>query len=983
MIKIKNLAARTLTSLMVATTLSVTMPFSTVFAAPATDYVYFAAADTADEEVETVIKAIETYKRTGNKSDLDKVNALISKLSSKKLIKLYVYLSKDLYLKNYLTKGFLYFDVDKYLANNADVRISASLHKITDIRKYALEHYLTLGIYEGRKSETSFDPARAVLNSPELLTHFIQGQKEKPTEADLPLFVRQEYGEKTGKTTTADLDENGQVKTVTPHNDPAPTQNSNSNAGSSEGSGQGDEEGQKEPEKPEDKYRTPVFRNNDSNIITPYTLYDFEKKNKNFDFTIEDRPNYPRGYNDVTVMFFGENVELAQKLAGQRKFTLMQYMCGTDLEGESRAVSNEISTMLQAGSSDNMNILIFLGGTKDYGASYLNDDLSGLRAGIYYLNMAGLSKEVKEKLRAIPFIENTAEVTKILEGKAQDKENICKGLKYEDIINDQTLIQLAAISEIDMTDPSLLAGFINFGTELFPADRYGLTLNNHGGGYEGGIISTEQLEKDGSIEINKSNISADKLESALASTLLFRDKSMSDDGKFSFIYYDACLMGAVEQAYNMRDYSKFMIGAEEVGLGTSDYRFAIENVNKLLGEDGTDRAIAIEIAKAYIDESLHTGTKDGMIGSAAVFSTDAIDDTFTKINTLARDFSYVLGDNICSDTFRNDIFKAIRLAAFSSYKTGNAGEGGTDFKEMFTDIRSIDIGDFYNYLKINMMGVENSAETYSAQDKEVLGRINRELDDVLDAGFLVYLNTKTFEDFGAVTKTDYEGIIPLNYAVDTKKDVWSDVRGKDSGIRVFPYGASMVFSYGENGDAFKTQYLYHAVKGKGMEDYANFLVDFLKFNEDPEGYEKQKQALAKEMMDKNLYTKLITQEEGNNGYTTTLTDENNKTYTYVSFKIADSYEAAGLTAPENSTGSPMLDIMDTQDGIWLTGVHKEYFDYKDSKEGDGRLSVDMICAEKRIKHYSIAPGSNTVYFDVSQTTSSITEAFALLARNMT
>jgi hypothetical protein len=251
------------------------------------------------------------------------------------------------------------------------------------------------------------------------------------------------------------------------------------------------------------------------------------------------------------------------------------------------------------------------------------------------------------------------------------------------------------------------------------------------------------------------------------------------------------------------------------------------------------------VSKSYIDDSVHTGTKPGMIGSTAVFSSDAIDEMVEKINTLSRDFSFVLGDNECSEIFKNDIFKAIRLAAFSAYKTGSEGPSGTDFTEMMTDIRSIDIGDFYNYLKINMFGVESKIGDYTDADKEVFSRINNELDDVLDSGFVVYCNTRTFEDFGAVTKTAEEGVIPLNYAVDTNKNVWSDVRVGDSGQKVYPYGATMIFTYGTKGDDFKTQYLYDAFKGKGMEDYCNFIVDFLKFNEDPEGYEKQKQALTR------------------------------------------------------------------------------------------------------------------------------------------
>ncbi len=877
MIRLKTTTARTLTSIIAALTLSASMPFNTAFAAPIEedfDPVSLSSNSIEDNEIIMVLKALETYNKTGKKEDLDIVNALIQKLSPKQRRRLYAYLSKTINLNDYQDEGLLCFD---------------------------------------ETDNTAIPQAIPVYNN----------SSDYTEEIDEPEDITEEV-----------------------------------------------------PDNTYDIYREPVFRNKESGIIAPYNLYDPELTTTSFQFTINNSTVYPKGSNDVTVRFFGENAAQAKELAQGKAFTLLQYMCGTDLEGESRAVSNEIATMLQADSS-NMNIIIFLGGTKNYGASYFNDTLSGSRAGIYFLNTAGLTPEVKEKLSSIDFMGKTSEITSILEGKTADTENICKGLKYEDIINAKTLIPLAAISEIDMADPSLLSGFINLSTKLFPADNYGLTLNNHGGGYENGIIFTEQLEKDGAVVINTSSIGPEKLESALASSDLFRDRSLSEDGKFTFIFYDACLMGTVEQVYNMRDYTRYMIGSEEVGLGTTDYKAIVNNLNTALLENPTDRAVSISVSKGYGSQFVHGGAKDGLIGSTAVFSSDAIDDTVTRINALSKDFSYVLGDNGCSDSFKNDVFKAIRKAALSSYKDGNVADSGTDFRTMILYESTIDMGDFYNYLKINMSGITGNSGNYSSADKEVLDRINQELDAVLNSGFLVYLSTKTFESFGAVTKTDNEGIIPLNFTVDTDKNVWSDVRFTDGSQKVYPYGASMLFSIGLGSDSFKSQYMYNALKDGEMGAYCQFVADFLKFNENPEGYNKQKQELAKEMSASPKYSKLITQQEGTNGYTTTLTDENNKTYTYISFKIADTYEEAGLTPPEHSTGSPILDIIDTQPGIWLTSVHKEYFDYQDSNNGDGRLSVDMICAEQRIKHYNIAAGSNTIYFNASNPDVSITSAYSL------
>ncbi len=987
--KLKSATARKLTSLMVAVTLAATMPLNTALAAPlagANDQVSLSSISIDDKDIETVLKAIETYNKSGKRQDLDAVNALIRKLTPQQIIRLYAFLSKDFYLKNYLTKGFTFFDADKYLEKYPDVKKNALLQGITDLKQFALFHYLTFGMFEGRSSATSFDPVRAILHSPQILTHYVQIKEEKSSDidlfedeeyledGDLTKYVREEYVKETEKTTTEDLDEKGKVK---PTPQPAPvTENPPAPTGGSSQTNSGTEE---VPDNGFDTYREPVFRINGSGIIAPYTLYDPELKNTSMKFTIDNNGNYMEGRHDVTVNFNGDNVALAQKIASGKAFTLLQYMCGTDLESGSRAVTNEISTMLQA-SSDNLNIVIFIGGTKNYGSPYFNNSLSGARAGIYFLNASALAPEVKEKLLTIDFIEKTQQVTDILEGKIADTENLCKGLKYDDIINENTLIQLASISEIDMADPSLLTGFINFGTELFPADNYGLTLNNHGSGFENGIITTEPLEKDGQTVIKSGSIGPENLESALASTNLFRDKSVNEDGRLSFIFYDACLMGSVEQAYTLKDYSRYMIGSEEIGLGTTDYHLIVDNLNNTLEKNGNDRAISISVSQATSNQAGHGGVMDGLIGSNAVFSLDAVDDTFTKITALCKDFSYVLGENGCSSTFQNDVFKAIRKAAISSYRDGNTSNDGTDFRSMLKYDHIIDMGDYYNYLNINMQGVNDKAGQYSDADKEALAKINTELDAVLNSGFLVSLSVKTFRGFGSVTKTDYEGIIPLNYTMDTNKTYWTDIRNTEDTPDVYPYGVSMVFALGLPSSSYKTQFLFNSVKGKGMEDYCQFVADFLKFNEDPEGYDKQKKALAEELSSGNFYSKLITQQDGSNGYTNTLTDENGQKYTYISFKVADSYEDAGLTQPENSTGSPILDIIDTQPNITLTAVHKEYFDYVDSEDGNGRLEVDMICSEQTIKNYNINAGTGIIYFDASADNTSIITGYSLYGR---
>lgn len=126
-----------------------------------------------------------------------------------------------------------------------------------------------------------------------------------------------------------------------------------------------------------------------------------------------------------------------------------------------------------------------------------------------------------------------------------------KGLSYplypEDIVG--------SLSEQDMSDPAVLANFVNWATTNYPADHYLLVLWDHGGGWrEEGIINR--------------GIMWDYTPS-------YSYMSMEDlaDGLDSFnehidiIGFDACLMQMIEVAYQIEswvtDAPDYMIGSEE------------------------------------------------------------------------------------------------------------------------------------------------------------------------------------------------------------------------------------------------------------------------------------------------------------------------------------------------------------------------------------------------------------------------------------
>lgn len=110
--------------------------------------------------------------------------------------------------------------------------------------------------------------------------------------------------------------------------------------------------------------------------------------------------------------------------------TILIYMCGTDLESNYGMGTADLSEIVSANISDNVNIIVETGGTKKWNNSIVSNRTNQR----YQVVSGGL----------LPLDQNV-------------------GLKA-------------------MTDPNTLLSFIQFGVSNYPADRYMLVLWDHGGG---------------------------------------------------------------------------------------------------------------------------------------------------------------------------------------------------------------------------------------------------------------------------------------------------------------------------------------------------------------------------------------------------------------------------------------------------------------------------------------------------------------------
>lgn len=115
---------------------------------------------------------------------------------------------------------------------------------------------------------------------------------------------------------------------------------------------------------------------------------------------------------------------------GKDVFTIMIYMCGTDLESDYGMATADINEMLYAEPGDNVNIIIETGGTSDWQNSVISSK-TNQRYQIVGDGLVPLDKDVGKKA---------------------------------------------------MTDPDTLSDFVSYCAEEFPANRYALILWDHGGG---------------------------------------------------------------------------------------------------------------------------------------------------------------------------------------------------------------------------------------------------------------------------------------------------------------------------------------------------------------------------------------------------------------------------------------------------------------------------------------------------------------------
>ena len=263
--------------------------------------------------------------------------------------------------------------------------------------------------------------------------------------------------------------------------------------------------------------------------------------------------------------------------------TIMVYMIGSDLESESAAASLDITEMKDAHFDPEHTKLLIYTG--------------------------GTKKWALDEIS-----ENENAIFEVVDG------NLSKVQTFDKKV---------------MTEPQNVVDFVNYAYANYPADMYDLVLWDHGGGPIFGYGYDENAMLGDPMKVT-----------ALAKALSETDLVLSGK-KFDLVGFDACLMGSVEVAMALSNYSDYMIASEEVEPGDGwNYEF-LNDLSEEYHVSDTE-----ELGKSIID---HYITHYDDYAYDVDLSLSLVD--LSKVNKLANS----------TDELFSDVKEGINAQTFSQY----------------------------------------------------------------------------------------------------------------------------------------------------------------------------------------------------------------------------------------------------------------------------------------------------------------------------
>jgi hypothetical protein len=142
-----------------------------------------------------------------------------------------------------------------------------------------------------------------------------------------------------------------------------------------------------------------------------------------------------------------------------------------------------------------------------------------------------------------------------------------------------SMTPLADLGEQNMGDPTTLRDFVIWAVQTYPAQRYALSIWNHGSGWRDALSRSEQrssrsrgqepsiLRTVATDDTDGDVLYMSEVQAALQAAKDRLEERSTTIVKLDVVGFDACLMGMVEVAYALRNVANYVTGSEWVEPG--------------------------------------------------------------------------------------------------------------------------------------------------------------------------------------------------------------------------------------------------------------------------------------------------------------------------------------------------------------------------------------------------------------------------------
>ncbi len=324
-----------------------------------------------------------------------------------------------------------------------------------------------------------------------------------------------------------------------------------------------------------------------------------------------------------------------------------------------------------AESGDGWTVMVYMAGDNDL-YDDLFEDIDEIESGLAASDNSNISQDLK--IIVLYDSQGSSNTELFLMSADSNEDNINSSELYADFIED---------GEVNMGDPDTLEAFIEYCLDNYPSTNNALIISNHGGGAKS-INTSDTVSREIAYDFSSSY------------DVLFLDEvqqvmSGFSDSNINIIGMDACLMGTVEVAYELRGLADYFV-ASPASEWPDGWDYTALFSSDIFGTSGN-----IPSASEFVNEMI-TQYKTSTYG---VTGTGKLQNTLTAVD-LSTDKMQELKDSIDALAAAFSVFsnqstiEGISSGSIGYYKSGNEdGEPYTDIYDfcMQFDQSTYDVGE--------------------------------------------------------------------------------------------------------------------------------------------------------------------------------------------------------------------------------------------------------------------------------------------------